>query len=68
MKGFSEAWQQNVVPWNLCINQPNASERIGDGGSATHFASVGQSEVPPIENDGIVTAEEVGGLKLEVRG
>ncbi len=24
--------------------------------------------VPPSENDGIVTAEDVGGLKLDVRG
>jgi CHAT domain-containing protein len=33
-------------------------------GAQTTLQAWGRGEVPPTENDGIVTAEEVGGLKL----
>src|SRR5207249_11972749 len=33
-------------------------------GAQTTLQAWGRGEVPPIENNGIVTAEEVGGLKL----
>ena len=51
------------IPKGKLVN-PMHRSGLALAGAQTTLQAWGRGEVPPIENDGIVTAEEVGGLKL----
>ena len=52
------------IPKGKLVNPMHRSGLALAGGQTT-LAAWARGEVPPIENNGIVTAEEVGGLKLD---
>jgi CHAT domain-containing protein len=56
--------QPSEIPKTKLENPMYRSGLALSGAERTLKAWGGEGEVPPIENDGIVTAEEVGGLKL----
>ena len=51
------------IPKEKLVN-PMHRSGLAVAGAQTTLQAWGRGEVPPTENDGIVTAEEVGGLKL----
>ena len=51
------------IPKGKLVN-PMHRSGLALAGAQTTLQAWGRGEVPPIENNGIVTAEEVGGLKL----
>jgi len=51
------------IPKGKLVN-PMHRSGLAMAGAQTTLQAWGRGEVPPTENDGIVTAEEVGGLKL----
>ena len=56
--------QPSEIPKTKLENPMYRSGLALAGAQRTLKAWSGEGEVPPVENDGIVTAEEVGGLKL----
>ncbi len=52
------------IPKGNLVN-PMHRSGLAMAGAQTTLQAWGRGEVPPTENDGIVTAEEVGGLKLD---
>jgi CHAT domain-containing protein len=52
------------IPKGKLVN-PMHRSGLALAGAQTTLQAWGRGEVPPIENNGIVTAEEVGGLKLD---
>src|SRR5262249_18863811 len=56
--------QPGEIPKRKLENPMYRSGLAFAGAKRTFKAWGGEGEVPPVENDGIVTAEEVGGLKL----
>lgn len=52
------------VPKRKLVN-PMHRSGLAMAGAQTTLHAWGRGEVPPVENDGVVTAEEVGGLKLD---
>jgi tetratricopeptide (TPR) repeat protein len=52
------------IPKGKLVN-PMHRSGLAMAGAQTTLQAWGRGEVPPTENDGIVTAEEVGGLKLD---
>jgi CHAT domain-containing protein len=52
------------IPKGKLVN-PMHRSGLALAGAQTTLEAWGHGEVPPIENDGIVTAEDVGGLKLD---
>ena len=52
------------IPKGKLVN-PMHRSGLAVAGAQTTLQAWGRGEVPPTENDGIVTAEEVGGLKLD---
>ncbi len=52
------------IPKSKLVN-PMHRSGLALAGAQTTLQAWGRGEVPPTENDGIVTAEEVGGLKLD---
>ena len=52
------------IPKGKLVN-PMHRSGLAVAGAQTTLQAWARGEVPPTENDGIVTAEEVGGLKLE---
>jgi tetratricopeptide (TPR) repeat protein/CHAT domain-containing protein len=52
------------IPKGKLVN-PMHRSGLALAGAQTTLQAWARGEVPPIENDGIVTAEEVGGLKLD---
>ena len=61
-KGFSR--DAPDIPKEKLVN-PMHRSGLALAGAQTTLQAWGHGEVPPTENDGIVTAEEVGGLKLD---
>jgi tetratricopeptide (TPR) repeat protein len=55
--------QPNEIPKRKLEN-PMYRSGLALAGAQSTLQAWGRGEVPPVENDGIVTAEEVGGLKL----
>ena len=60
-KGAGDAAQ---IPKGKLVN-PMHRSGLAMAGAQTTLLAWAKGEVPPTENDGIVTAEEVGGLKLD---
>src|SRR5207237_2542950 len=58
---FPEAEQK--IPKGKLVN-PMHRSGIALAGAQTTFRAWGRGEAPPIQNNGVLTAEEVGGLKL----
>ena len=52
------------IPKGKLVN-PMHRSGLAVAGAQTTLQAWGRGEVPPTENDGVVTAEEVGGLKLD---
>ena len=52
------------IPKGKLVN-PMHRSGLALAGAQTTLSAWGRGEVPPTENDGVVTAEEVGGLKLD---
>ena len=52
------------IPKGKLVN-PMHRSGLAVAGAQTTLQAWGRGEVPPTENDGIVTAEEVGGLRLD---
>ena len=52
------------IPKGKLVN-PMHRSGLALAGAQTTLQAWGRGEIPPIENNGIVTAEEVGGLKLD---
>ncbi|HYR21740.1 MAG TPA: CHAT domain-containing tetratricopeptide repeat protein [Chthoniobacterales bacterium] len=52
------------IPKGKLVN-PMHRSGLALAGAQTTLQAWGRGEVPPIENNGVVTAEEVGGLKLD---
>ena len=52
------------IPKGKLVN-PMHRSGLAMAGAQTTLQAWAKGEVPPTENDGIVTAEEVGGLKLD---
>ena len=55
--------QRSEIP-KTKLENPMHRSGLALAGAQSTLQAWGRGEVPPIENDGIVTAEEVGGLKL----
>ena len=55
---------EEKVPKGKLVN-PMHRSGLALAGAQTTLEAWSRGEVPPIENNGIVTAEEVGGLKLD---
>jgi CHAT domain-containing protein len=53
-----------AIPKGKLVN-PMHRSGLAMAGAQTTLQAWAKGEVPPIENDGIVTAEDVGGLKLD---
>jgi CHAT domain-containing protein len=51
--------------WPVLLKNPMHRSGLALAGAQTTLEAWKRGEVPPMDNDGIVTAEEVGGLKLE---
>jgi len=56
-------FQPGEIP-KIKLENPMYRNGLALAGAQRTFKAWSEGEVPPIENDGIVTAEEVGGLKL----
>jgi CHAT domain-containing protein len=64
VKGSNDPFQQGEgIPKGKLVN-PMHRSGLALAGAQTTLGAWTRGEVPPIQNNGIVTAEEVGGLKL----
>jgi tetratricopeptide (TPR) repeat protein len=63
-KRISVLQREQNIPRNKLVN-PMHRSGLALAGAQTTLMAWGRDEVPPTESDGIVTAEEVGGLKLD---
>jgi tetratricopeptide (TPR) repeat protein len=62
-KSDDSSQREKEIPKGKLVN-PMHRSGLALAGAQTTLQAWGRGEVPPTENDGIVTAEEVGGLKL----
>jgi CHAT domain-containing protein len=63
-KSYNSMQAGENIPKGKLVNPMHRSGLALAGAQAT-LRAWGQGEVPPLENDGVLTAEEVGGLRLD---
>jgi CHAT domain-containing protein len=61
----TDSLQRGVAARKVRLVNPMHRSGLALAGAQNTLSAWSRGEVPPTENDGIVTAEEVGGLKLE---
>jgi hypothetical protein len=58
------AWDRFRVHKIEVLQEPDAPQRLGVGGANSTIAAWKRGDAPPIEEDGILTAEDVSTLDL----